>query len=164
MSWNLGVPGIGASSGTSLLGSVAGSVLGFKDKLLLWALGLLVVAFLGFGAYHWGVVKFLKSEIASRDQSIAQLTVENVELSAANLRLSTSIETQNAKIKELSAAQEEASKAADEAIARAQAETKKWKGKYQALWNSPRPTGDDCKDLSLKIDQYIELRKGEVSP
>lgn len=164
MSWNLGVPGIGASSGSNLLGSVAGSVLGLKDKLLLWACGLLVVGLLAFGAYHSVTVSFFKEQIKTRDASIAQLTTENADLSAANLRLSTSIETQNAKIKALADASDAASKAADEAIAKAQAETKKWKGKYQSLWNSPRPSGDDCKDLSLKIDQYIELRKGEVSP
>lgn len=157
MSWALSVP---ASVGT--VGGKGMDPLGIKSTLLMWAAGIFLVALLGFGVYHWASVTALKSELAEQKTQVASLTVENAALTSANDKLARSIEVQNSKVEELVAASRAASVTANAAIAKATKDASRWKAKYKELLDAPRPSGDDCKDLNITIDQYLQLRLAEV--
>lgn len=124
----------------------------------------LAIALAAFAMFHFFTVGLLKHTITQQAESIATLTQEKSDLTATNLKMVGAIQTQNAKIDELVKAQDAASKAADIAIAKAKIDSKKWKSQYAVILNAPRPSGDDCKDLALKLGQYFDLRKKEVSP
>lgn len=125
----------------------------------------LLIALAAFGVYHHFLVGSLERTINKQGEQIADLTTKNARLTSenkmltdANQKMAASIDVQNAKIKEIVDAQEEATASALRVADAAVAKSKKDRARYEALLTAPRTTSDDCKEASLKVNEYLQMR------
>lgn len=135
-----------------------------KDQVLFWASVVLLLALAGFGFYHWTVTTMLEERIETLQEESGKLTVEVAQLETQREQLTAALDKQNRAVQALITAQEEASARATAAVAKAKAESAKWKKQYEAIINAPKPDPDDCVAFAMKLDQYITVRKQEALP
>lgn len=131
----------------------------------------LLIIFAAFGVYHYFLVLSLEHTITKQGEKIASLNIKNAELTSentklteANVKMAASIDVQNAKIKEMVDAQTTAVAAAIKVADAAVATAKKDKARYEALLTAPRTTSDDCKEASLKVNEYLQMRYADTHP
>lgn len=141
-----------------------GGVFGLREKIMLAGSAMLLIALVAFTFFHFFTVGLLKHTIKEQVDTIAELTQENMELTAVNLRMSRSIDVQNAKIQEMVKAQQEASAAAQTAIDAAKRQTSEWRVAYTKILSTPRVIKEDCAAFEDKMQQYLNLRAGEGKP
>lgn len=133
-----------------------------KEKILAGSTAILLIALAAFAMFHFFQVKLLESTITDQAKQISeqQVTIANQKVSIDNLTVA--LDKQNKSIKDLADASKKKAEEAQAAIAEHARISAKWIKLYNDLLNSPKPAEDDCKALSIRMNQYFELRAKET--
>lgn len=87
----------------------------------------------------------------------------NADLTESNADLTASLEKQTAAVNKIVENAEQRRTEATAALAAAKVETDRLKKKYAAILDvTPTATGDQCASTSILLNQYIEMRRGEL--
>ena len=132
----------------------------FTAKIMAIVAGVLVIALLSFGTYHYFTITLLEHKVEQLDKDLTEAKNLNTTLADANTKLTGSLEKQSASIKASADAQRLASVAASQSIGIASAQAESYRNKYDLLLKAPR-TGDDCKDLQNLFSTYFNQLRGE---
>lgn len=90
------------------------------------------------------------------------LQAANTQLQEANTELVAAIEKQNKAVQQIADDADRRVKLSDEALAKSKVENDKLRKRYAAVLNTPPAVpGDDCASVTILLNQYLELRKGE---
>ena len=131
-----------------------------------WAVILLILLTSGMVWYVGNMrvtIVELEAKAARLEQQVKSLTHINEELHDANDKLVESITHQNAAIKAVEIASQIRIDETTKLVAQAQAETDRLKKKYTALLNAPSPISDVCLATSKLVDEYITMRRGDLT-
>lgn len=126
----------------------------FTSKIMAIVAGVLLIALLSFGTYHYFTTKLLEHKVEQLDEDLTEAKNLNTSLADANVKLSGSLETQGNSIKSAAEAQKVASLAAAQSVKFASAKADTYIQKYEALLKAPR-TGNDCNDLKNLFSSYF---------
>lgn len=138
----------------------------------------IAVAVVGAGVYHFAKVAGLDSTIKKQGETITTQSTKIGELEGKVSTLQSSLQTaldaneglelalkhQNEAIDRMKKEAAERAARAALALAKARAELKETKQKYDALLSQPpSDPGDMCRSLDVRLQQYIDARQAEVA-
>jgi hypothetical protein len=104
-----------------------------------------------------------KTEIVRLEGDVKTLQGINDALGEANVKLANSLRNQTASIKAMVAETDAKVAASAKAVREAKAETQRIQQRYTALLKAPPAVvGDECASTTILLDQYINLRRGEL--
>jgi hypothetical protein len=137
-------------------------LLSMKEKVFGLVSAGLLIALVAFGVFHFFQVKLLENTITDQATQIGeqQATIATQRVSIQNLTVA--IDKQNKAVQDLAMASQVHSAKAQAAIVEQANISAKWIKLYTELFNSPKPAEDDCKALSIRFNQYFELRAKEA--
>jgi uncharacterized protein HemX len=118
--------------------------------------GFLLVALIALGVGSWVLYQSQELVIKSQAEKITDLLESNSVLQVSNANLERAIKEQNKKVEEFLEEAKARKKASDAALAKARAESRKWKKRLDDILNSPKPAADDCDAMTIRLNQYYE--------
>lgn len=133
-----------------------------REKVMGGASIFLVLILVGVWLTLSAQIKILEHDLSKANERIGKLTTEVGTLRAANKQCFADLATQAAEIDKLKKANAQASAEAAAAIAKVQADAKKWRMKYNDLFNVA-PDTDECKAMSILLKRYKDIRIEEVT-
>lgn len=133
-----------------------------REKVMGGASLFLVLVLVGVWMTLSAQIKILEYDLERANKKIGELTTEVSTVRTANKQCFADLKTQADEIDKLKKENAKASVAAAEAMAKVQADAKKWRMKYNDLF-TVTPEADECKAMAMLLERYRTIRVEEVS-
>lgn len=140
-----------------------GDPFGIREKVMGVGLIVLTVALFGLFVFHNVESGMLQMQLKKANEDIGSLTVLKASQALQISTLTADLDKQNKAVEGLQKAAEERSAEAASAQAKVRQVNASWKKKYDGVL-AQVSEAKDCEELSLRVDEYLSVRKSEVSP